>query len=391
MDRKRIVFLILSLAILLPVAAGTLAYGRAKRDGDDSFYKHLSVFTEVLSLIRRSYVEETSLPQLFAGALDGAVDALDPTATYVPAEHAEEYLKTDRMMAESGLTLARERGICYVVAVADASPAATAGIQHGDVVAEVDGQSTRTMPLWRVQALLNREEQAETHQLQILRRGQEVGIELPRVAFTPEGPSVAVHSDVPVVRVPHFHDGTATALAEQLRLPVVAAADRLLVDLRGVAGGSVDVAYEAATLFAQGSLGKLINRSGETLEEFVNEAGTPLWKGRIGVLTDGGTQGAAEAFAAVLQQNAAEIVGQRTFGHAGREATQSLGDGSLLAYTDAYYTGPDGERLNAGLVPDLAVNEGSRQHDEGELSIPELTLRRALERLTEEAEEREAA
>ena len=69
--RARLIFFLLSLAVLLPLASGTLSRLAAQdEDGEtDSIYKQLSVFSEVLSLIRRNYVEETPIDGLFAGAL----------------------------------------------------------------------------------------------------------------------------------------------------------------------------------------------------------------------------------------------------------------------------------------------------------------------------------
>ena len=92
MNRSRILFFLFSLAVLLPIISGTLS--RAATDqpaDDDALSKHLSVFSEVMSLIRRAYVEETSIDELLAGALEGATDALDPLSTFVPADSLGAY------------------------------------------------------------------------------------------------------------------------------------------------------------------------------------------------------------------------------------------------------------------------------------------------------------
>ena len=80
------------------------------------------------------------------------------------------------------------------------------------------------------------------------------------------------------------------------------------------------------------------------------------------ILVDRGTLGAAEVFATVLRQKQkAELVGERTFGHAGRQGTAELSSGGRLLFTEAFYTGPDKKPLNEALKPDLLVDE--RQPD----------------------------
>ena len=77
MNKARLGFLLLSVLLLVPVITGTLS--RAATDDSaqsDSLSKNLSVFSEVLSLIRRAYVDETSMEDLLAGALDGSTDAM---------------------------------------------------------------------------------------------------------------------------------------------------------------------------------------------------------------------------------------------------------------------------------------------------------------------------
>ena len=157
------------------------------------------------------------------------------------------------------------------------------------------------------------------------------------------------------------------------------------MDLRGVAGGDVAVAYEVAGLFADGELGKLIRRD-ETLETFTGER-EPQWRGKLVVLTDRGSVGAAEVLASILREKAeAELVGQRTFGHAGRLAHTELSTGGRLIFTEAFFTGPDGEPLREGLAPDLRVGDRARNLDEAETELDDLILERGLAVLAGEEE-----
>ena len=107
-NRSRFLFFLLSVALLVPIVSATLLGAMsASDDEDDSLYKYLAVFSEVLSLIRRTYVEPTEMEGLFAGALDGTTDALDALSTYVPAAATETFRQALQVRGgRSGLTIA---------------------------------------------------------------------------------------------------------------------------------------------------------------------------------------------------------------------------------------------------------------------------------------------
>ncbi|HEV2844241.1 MAG TPA: S41 family peptidase [Thermoanaerobaculia bacterium] len=124
-----------------------------------------------------------------------------------------------------------------------------------------------------------------------------------------------------------------------------------------------------------------LKRRAEELQSFRSED-RPAWQGKMVVLVDRGTLGAAEVFATVLRQKeVAELVGERTFGHAGRQGSAELSTGGRLLFTEAFYTGPDKKPLNEGLKPDLLVDERSRTYLEKDTPLGELILRRGVRRL----------
>lgn len=406
MTRSRLAFLLLSALVVIALLGGNLLGAAARGDegGDDSLYKHLSVFTEVLGLIRQAYVDDTDADALMAGALDGATDALDPFSIYVPAGEVGPYAHAREIGNRyTGLTLLRERGVAYVVAVDPGSPAAEAGVEVSDLVAKIQGRSTRTMPLWDVQEQLvgapgTRVElelirQGENHHAAFELRAYEPPpvsfIDAPAAAATAKPAEPAQATDpVGVLRIARFEPSTAAAVHQALA--GASGRDRLLVDLRGVAGGDPAAAYAVAELFVRGELGGL-ERKGARLESFTGDA-DPIWRGHLVVLVTRGTLGAAEILATVLRQQAgAELVGERTFGWAGRQESADLASGGRLFFTDAFYTGPDGEPLSAGLEPDLLVDAFGRRFGERDEPVGDRILERGLERVRALADEAAAA
>ena len=383
MSRSRFLFFLLSLAVLLPVISGTLS--RAATDqpaDDDALSKHLSVFSEVMSLIRRAYVEETSIDELLVGALDGATDALDPLSTFVPADDLGAYEKVREIGRDhSGLTVGKERGIAFVIAVDKGSPGAVAGLHEGDILAEIDGRSTRGIPLWELQSVLAQEPGTELN-LEILRRGQARELTLQLQTYMPAGSSLEDHDGLAVLRLGRIESAAVEEVREALQGLSQSGQDKLLIDLRGQAGGSSEAAYSIAGLFASGELGRLQGAEGAEVR-FEGLQAQP-WSGDMVVLVNSGTQGPAEIVAAVLHQRSeAQLVGQRSFGLAGHQRLVPLSDGSGVLLTDAYYTGPDGEPISSSLVPDVVVGEMFRPASEDGTDVEDRTLQRGLEILAE--------
>jgi carboxyl-terminal processing protease len=393
MSRSRIVFFLLSAILVFPLLAATLLRaadtGPAKKPEDDSFYKYLAVFSETLGLVRQAYVDEPDMDTLMAGALDGTTDALDPFSLYVPASQVSGFLQANTVGKRySGLTLLKERGIAFVVAVEKGSPGDVATIKPGDIVAKMNDRSTRLMPLWEMQEVLAAKPGSKVT-MELIRVGEPVQVAFELKPF--EAPPVSLEQvdGVPLLRIPTFDDKTADAVRTALTKSGDKVKDKLLIDLRGVSAGDAESAYATARLFTTGDMGALKRRA-EELQVFKSED-RPVWQGKAVILVDRGTLGAAEVFATVMRQKQkTELVGERTFGHAGRQGSADLSSGGRLLFTEAFYTGPDKKPLNEALKPDLLVDERSRTYLEKDTPMSELILRRGIRRLLGQEPDTEA-
>src|SRR5215471_17581308 len=114
----------------------------------DDTYKHLGVFSDVVSRIKSEYVEEPDMKSVTLGALNGMLEAIDPFASYLNADQYKEYLKNkDVKRADVGLILSKKLGYMGVVGAVPNSPAAKAGFTMGDMIESIKGIATRDMPL----------------------------------------------------------------------------------------------------------------------------------------------------------------------------------------------------------------------------------------------------
>src|SRR3984885_7327926 len=145
----------------------------AHPSADSNVYKHLAVYSEVLSRIKSEYVEEPDMSSVTLGAMNGLLESIDPYASYLNAQQYKDYLKDfDTFRGDLGMVLAKKFGYITVVSVIPGSPAAKAGLTTGDMLESIKGIATRDMPLAYANLLL-RGQPGTTVDLSVLRRKPE--------------------------------------------------------------------------------------------------------------------------------------------------------------------------------------------------------------------------
>src|SRR6266542_5808610 len=153
------------LTILLLIGS---VLGRGASPADDT-YKHIGVFSDVVSRIKSEYVEEPDMKSVTLGALNGMLEAIDPFASYLNADQYRDYLKNkDVKRADVGLILSKKFGYVGVVGTITGSPAAKANFTTGDMIESIGGIATRDMPLAYASMLL-RGESGTTVELSVVR------------------------------------------------------------------------------------------------------------------------------------------------------------------------------------------------------------------------------
>ncbi len=305
MSKSRILALVASASLLLTLFVVLPGMGADEKEKGDTLYRPLGLFTEVLGLVRSNYVEPVELKPLLAGAFAGMTEALDSFSEYVPPDRmaaftAWEASKEKKDVVDTGIVLARRFGFPVVVSATEGSPAAAAGVKSDDVIEKLDGQLTRNMALWELDAMLSGKAGGRVR-LEVVREGKprHRTIDIVRAAWTPSAPSAERVDGEVVVRIPSFTPGAAAAIRKILE-PL----DRthaLVLDVRSNATGSFEEAARAAALFvAPGPLGELKGRRIES-KTFRAVPGERIHESRLVVLVDSGTAGPAELFASAVR------------------------------------------------------------------------------------------
>ena len=249
--RGRALVLALSLAIVLFAAVGGfMSRAMAAREESNS-YEHLRIFEDVVSLITSNYVEEVDVDKVMHGAMHGLADGLDPDSAYLNETQVAQFESAATpATGETGLELTRQYYL-RVIAARDGSPAARAGLQPGDYIRGIDGQSTRDTSVFEGTRLL-RGKPGTKVRLTVLRgnAADPHDVELTRETL----PALAVTGRIAApgtgyLRVPEFAAATATQLKSEIAALQKAGATQLIVDLRGNAFGEVEVGLAAARQF----------------------------------------------------------------------------------------------------------------------------------------------
>jgi len=236
------------------------------------------------------------------------------------------------------------------------------------------------MPLWNIHQVLAATPGTGVA-LELLRDGAPSAAEFELAEFDHEPPALTMSDGIAILRLPALDEASVTAVRDQLEELRSGGTEKLLLDLRNSVSAEPEAGYAMARLFADGSLGSL-SQGESVIQSFESDSG-PVWDGEVAVLVGRGSFGAAEVLASVLRESlGAQLVGQVSFGHAGRSNFVPLSNGAHLLLTDAYYSGPGGEPLSEGLEPDVVVGARQRRFAEKDLTLEDLTIRRGLELLS---------
>lgn len=381
MTTKRLIFLYTS-SVLMLLLVGVAVFGQVAPKGGD-LYRYLSIFSEVFSLVRSNYVEDVPADQLVDGAFSGATEAIDEYSYYVPPALMPQYKTfSPNDVNGVGLTVSKRFGYGYVIAPVPGSAAAKAGIEAGDFVEKIDGAPTQKMAIWQIQSALQGREEKPAD-IVVVRGGltKREKFSLTRGAQPVDAPKNALYGDVAYVKIPFFSEGSSAQFAQLLDQAQKSGQKKLVVDLRGNAGGSVDEAIAAVdALLSRGTITSLAGRRVDA-KSWTADAKT-AYDGDLEVLVDNSTAGGAEVFAAAIRGNSrGKVIGITSYGKALVQKLVPLSSGGALYMTIAHYTLPDGKPItDQGIKPDVLVDMTPNAiAEEGHQEKEDLILEKALE------------
>ncbi|MCB0360523.1 MAG: PDZ domain-containing protein, partial [Bdellovibrionales bacterium] len=146
--RRTFVLLLFSAVFSLVLTVNFVHQVAAKEAGRTDIYSQLKVFTDVLALVRKNYVEEAPVRELVEGAIKGMLANLDPHSGYLtPDLYRELQVETKGEFGGLGIEITVKDGILTVVSPIEDSPAFKAGVQAGDKIIKIGDEFTKDLSL----------------------------------------------------------------------------------------------------------------------------------------------------------------------------------------------------------------------------------------------------
>ncbi|MEL6887783.1 MAG: S41 family peptidase [Pseudomonadota bacterium] len=333
-------------------------------------YEQLDLFGDIFERIRNQYVEEVEPGELIEAAIDGMLTSLDPHSSYLsPDDAAQMQVQTRGEFGGLGIEVTQEEGFIKVVSPIDSTPAAEAGIEAGDFITHVDGESVLGLTLdeavdrmrgpvgSEIIITVVREGETEPFDVSIIRDT----IELQAVRTRTQGETV-------VLRVTTFNDKTTPNLVTKLEEEVetlggMENVDGFVLDLRNNPGGLLTQAIRVSDAFLEE--GEIVSTRGRDPADGDRFNATPgdLAQGKpMVVLINGGSASASEIVAGALQDHRrAIVVGTKSFGKGSVQTVMPLRGSSAMRLTTARYYTPSGRSIQAlGVSPDIVVEQPRR-------------------------------
>ena len=362
--RTKFILILLSATLTVYTVVGGWISTRAQQPANDP-NAQLRIFESVLQHIQNDYVDEPNMDKVRAGALRGLAYGLDPYSTYLTPEQVREYNGPARdTQANIGAELSQVASYLYVIAPMKGSPADQAGLRAGDIIEYIDGKATRDISLYDAKQLLNGAAGSEV-KLRVLRANTSpLTIAVKRGSGrAPATESRLEAGRVGVLRINSLNDGEASAVRAKLQDLVKQGAQKIVVDLRDTAGGSITEAVAVANLFVrEGGLAQMLGREGKPIKTFNADAELVVFSGPVVGLINTGTAGAAEIIAsALIERNRGQIVGEKSFGAGAEQQLFTLRGGDGLLLTTVKWASGNGkpflgeDRAHSGVAPSVEV------------------------------------
>ena len=371
------IILVILLVFLLGITIGLGRFHKVLALSNTT-YEDLKVFTDVIGLLQKEYVEETKSKDLVYGAIKGMLEILDPHSGFMPPTVYREMQEETRGRFEGlGIEITMKDGIIIVVSPIEDTPAFKAGILAGDQILKIEGELTKNLTLMESVKRLRGP------------RGSKVTITIMREGFPQPRDFTLTRDVIPVrsvryellekqygyIRLSQFQEKTNGEFEKAMKALEEANKEGmkgLVLDLRNNPGGLLDQAVKIADHFIDSGL--IVSMDGRKEEQkmkfYAHPRGDNFSRYPLVVLVNGGSASASEIVAGAIQDHGRGIIlGTQTFGKGSVQTIFPLKDGSGLRLTTARYYTPNGRSIQAkGIVPDIIVKLS--QPEEEKVSPP---------------------
>jgi carboxyl-terminal processing protease len=326
-------------------------------------YESLETFTNILSIVKKNYVEDVNTKDLVGGAINGMLNGLDPHSAYLtPDLYKELQMDTQGRFGGLGIEITIKSGILTVVSPIEDTPADRAGIKPGDQIFKIEDEFTKDMTLMEAVKRM-RGPKGSKITISVRREGVNDLLDFTLVRDTIRVQSVrsrTLEEGYGYIRLAQFQERSDRDLQSALQKlsSEKGGLKGLVLDLRNNPGGLLTQAVKIADLFLDSGLVVYTEGRMDSQKQkyFARKDGSWMDFPMV-VLINGGSASASEIVAGALQDHKrAVVLGTTTFGKGSVQTILPLDDSSALRLTTARYFTPKGRSIQAtGIVPDIAM------------------------------------
>ncbi|MBF0104258.1 MAG: S41 family peptidase [Deltaproteobacteria bacterium] len=329
----------------------------------DKVYKELSIFSRVLEIVDKMYVEPVDEKAIIKGSIDGMLATLDPHTVYLPAKIYKNFSSdTKGRFGGVGIEVSVRDGVLTIISPLRDTPAWAAGIKANDRILAIDGKSTKDMTLGEA-VLMMRGPIGKKLALTLWRQGKTKEVTLEREVINVPGMEFKdLGEGYVMVRVTTFQEGVSKKVKKEIERFRKENPDQLkgiILDLRDNPGGLLNEAVKISDYFLE--KGVIVSTKGRDKKRTVNEAhgAGALSKVPMVMLINGGSASASEIVAGALgDNNRAKLMGTKSFGKGSVQTVVNLDGGDAVKITIAYYYTPKDKLIDGkGITPDIILDQ----------------------------------
>lgn len=330
--------------------------------GKENHFEALKRFSQVLDMVENNYVNDISRSELVEDSIKGMLEQLDPHSTYLSKEDFKEMqVSTSGKFSGIGIEISLDNGRLIVVSPIEDTPADKAGLKSGDIIFEIEGESTQDITLMEAVKRIRGAKGTDV-KLTILhkdsQRPEEVTITrgtIPIISVKTE----ELSNGYLYLRVTRFNESTTRDMQKALsKYRKNSEIKGIVFDLRNNPGGLLDQAVSVADAFISNGLVVYIKGKGKgQRKDFYAQKQADDLNVPIVTLINSGSASASEIVAGALQDHKrALLIGEPSFGKGSVQTVIPLADGSGIKLTTALYYTPNGRSIQAeGIIPDLEI------------------------------------
>ena len=341
-------------------------FSAANAANEDSIYKKIDLFSEVLDKINKEYVDEINQSEAMDAAINGVLQSLDPYSAYMSPESFENMqTETSGEFGGLGIEVGMEHGVVKVISPIDNSPASKVGVKAGDYIVKINDIQVQGKTLTEAVELM-RGPVGTDIEITVRRRGEKKALIFVITRDIIEVSSVKSEikdEKTGYMRLTSFNENSGDQIKNKIKeFKKNGKIENYILDLRNNPGGLLSQAIKISDFFLDN--GEIVSTKSKRKYEnrkWFAKKGDILKSNTLVVLINYGSASASEIVAGALQDHKrAILIGESTYGKGSVQSIIPLKNNGAIRLTVSKYYLPSGKSISdVGVTPDIEVDESS--------------------------------